>query len=126
MLCLNRVFYISEDEGLTWKYASRVDVTTDMKTPGEGPCEPAIATLADGRVLAVFRLSGGIPLWQAYSSNNGRTWSSPKAMSGKAASGGKMVPYAVWPELLLLSNGALVLASGRPGIVRTRLTTTSS
>ena len=24
--------------------------------------------------------------------------------------------YAVWPQLLLLSNGALVLASGRPGI----------
>jgi hypothetical protein len=29
-----------------------------------------------------------------------------------------MVPYAVWPQLLLMSNGALVLGSGRPGIVR--------
>ena len=38
-------------------------------------------------------------------------------MTGKAAgSGGAMIPYAVWPQLLLLSNGALVLGSGRPGI----------
>jgi hypothetical protein len=118
---VHSVFYISKDEGITWKYASRVDVTKDMKSPGEGPCEPAIATLADGRVLAVFRLSGGIPLWQAYSSDNGLTWTSPKAMSGKAASGSAMVPFAVWPELLLLSNGALVLASGRPGIVSSTL-----
>jgi Neuraminidase (sialidase) len=43
-----------------------------------------MATLADGRVLAAFRLSGGIALWQAYSSDNGRTWSAPKAMAGMA------------------------------------------
>ena len=67
------VFYQSVDEGVTWKYASRVDVTKDMTKPGEGPCEPSMATLADGRVLAAFRLSGGIPLWQAYSSDNGKT-----------------------------------------------------
>ena len=111
-------FYSSFDEGVTWAYSSRVDVTQAMTTPGEGPCEPSMVTLADGRVLAAFRLSGGIPLWQSYSFDNGQSWTPPKAMIGKAASGGAgMIPYGVWPELLLLSNGALVLGSGRPGIV---------
>ena len=32
---------------------------SSQKGPGEGPCEPSLATLADGRVLAVFRLVGG-------------------------------------------------------------------
>ena len=58
-------FYSSSDDGLTWSYTSRVDVTPAMLTgqgPGEGPCEPTMATLADGRVLAAFRLEGGHPL----------------------------------------------------------------
>jgi hypothetical protein len=69
-------FYTSPD-GLAWTYASRVDVTPAMVAEphgaGEGPCEPSMVTLADGRVLAAFRLSGGIPLWLAYSSDNGKT-----------------------------------------------------
>ena len=35
------VFYTSADDGITWVYASRVDVTKDMTKPGEGPCEPS-------------------------------------------------------------------------------------
>jgi hypothetical protein len=107
-----------QDDGLTWKYASRIDVVAAMEAKvGEGPCEPALVVLADGRVMTALRLSGGIPLWQAYSSDNGGTWTVPVPMQGKAAATGKaMVPYAVWPQLLRLSNGVLCLASGRPGI----------
>jgi len=114
-------FYSSSDDGLTWRYASRIDVTPAMLTggAGEGPCEPTMATLADGRVLAAFRLEGYLPLWLAYSSDNGRTWGEPFPAVGKQAAGSPGTVgsvYAVWPQLLLLSNGALVLASGRPGI----------
>merc|ERR1719498_1319288 len=34
----------------------------------------------------------------------------------KGSPGAVSTVYAVWPQLLSLSNGALVLASGRPGI----------
>jgi hypothetical protein len=30
--------------------------------------------------------------------------------------GAPMEVYSVWPQLLLLQNGALVLSSGRPGL----------
>ena len=114
-------FYSSSDGGMTWSFASRVDVTPAMVSAGagEGPCEPTMATLADGRVLAAFRLQGGRPLWLAYSSDNGKSWTDPAAAKGEKAVGspGSVdAVYAVWPQLLLLSNGALVLASGRPGI----------
>ena len=123
-------YFTSADDGLTWAYTSRIDVTPAMATgkwpwfkvghPGEGPCEPALVTLADGRVLTALRLGGGIPLWMAHSLNNGKTWTEPKPAMGKLAgapSGAASIPvYGVWPQLLRLSNGALVLGSGRPGI----------
>ena len=116
------VFYASRDDGLTWSYLSRVDVTEAMlagQGPGEGPCEPTMATLSDGRVLAAFRLGGGRPLWLSYSSDHGGTWTDPAPAKGTQAPGAPGVAsavYGVWPQLLVLSNGALVLASGRPGI----------
>jgi hypothetical protein len=117
------VFYTSSDDGLMWSYLSRVDVTPAMVASkggaGEGPCEPSMATLADGRVLAAFRLDASVPLWLAYSPDNGKTWTDPAPAIGAQAvgtPGTADVVFAVWPQLLVLSNGALVLASGRPGI----------
>ena len=113
------VFYASLDDGVTWSYASRVDVTPAMLSgagAGEGP---TMATLADGRVLAAFRLEGGQPLWLSYSADNGGTWTAPAPAEGSQAAGSPgsaRTVFAVWPQMLLLSNGALVLASGRPGI----------
>lgn len=104
--CSTLALYRSTDDGRTFEYASRLDHTANMPAAVEGPCEPSIAVLADGRVLLVFRLQSATELWQAYSSDGGRTWSEPA----------RSAAWAVWPQLLLLSNGVLALSSGRPGI----------
>ena len=72
----------------------------------EGPCEPALAVLADGSVLLVFRLQSGFPLWAAKSESGGQSWTVPE----------QITPWAVWPQLLMLSTGQLLLSSGRPSI----------
>ena len=74
-----------------------------------GVVEPCLELLADGRLLLLVRLNGP-QLWQAYSSTGGRTWST--LAPARAADGGAP-PGAVWPQLLRLSNNALVVASGR-------------
>merc|ERR1712162_49067 len=86
------------------------------KSGEEGPCEPAMTTLADGRVLTALRHASGAALWLAYSSSNGRSWTTPQTMKGVSAEGKPMTVFAVWPQLNVLSNGALVLSSGRPGL----------
>jgi hypothetical protein len=70
--------------------------------------------LTNGSVLVAFRLTGGVKLWQARSDDNGKTWSDPIAMKGCPGVGHD--PTGVWPQLLPLSNGAITLATGRPGI----------
>jgi len=91
--------------------ASRLDQSPRMPR-WAGPCEPTIATLADGRVFLAFRLGGGQALWTAFSRTHGASWGEPTAMKG--AGGHK--PFAVWPQAKVLSNGVLVVSSGRPGI----------
>jgi hypothetical protein len=106
--CYSLAFYRSQDDGLTWNYSSRLDQTDAMPTRVEGPCEPTLALLNDGRILLMFRLESAYPLWQAYSNDGAASWSEPTLSAG--------LPWSVWPQLLLLSNGVLALSSGRPGI----------
>ena len=103
--CYTTGFHRSDDNGETWSYLSRIDQTPGMPTAVEGPCEPSLALLANGSLLVVFRLQSGVALWQA-TSVDGRVWSNPTPTAA----------WAVWPQLLTLSNGVLVLAAGRPGI----------
>jgi hypothetical protein len=51
-----------------------------------------------------------------YSSDHGRSWTNPVPAQAPATPGAAATMFAVWPQLLALSNGALVLASGRSGI----------
>jgi hypothetical protein len=68
----------------------------------QGPCEPAMTLLKDGRVLVVFRLLTGTVLWKAYSADGGKSWGRTSATTA----------WSVWPQLLTMSNGAVVLTSG--------------
>jgi hypothetical protein len=112
-------FFKSADGGLSWTYSSRVDATLAMPN-NKGVSEPTMAVLSDGRVLLVVRLGSNVPLWKAFSSDHGASWSPPEPMVPHPRphpwSSQPSFMYAVWPQLLKLSNGALVLASGRPGI----------
>ena len=115
--CFTIAIFASEDGGRSWTYTSRLDQTADMPTNVEGPCEPTLCELADGRILIVFRLQNGVPLWMSSSSNAAQTWTEPRAAVGLGKGRHSHVtPHSVWPQLLLLSNGVLVLSSGRPGI----------
>eukprot|EP01051_Picozoa_sp_SAG22_P009844 SAG22_NODE_850_length_6855_cov_13.560391_3_plen_1538_part_00 len=71
------------------------------------PDEHDIELLPDGQLLIAARIGVFTPLFVARSTDRGRSW----------------VPYtrqrmwSVFPKLLRLSNGVVLLASGRPGIM---------
>jgi hypothetical protein len=104
----------TRDGGASWDFRRAFDRQDGMPSSVHGttsyplgPSEPNVALLPDGRTMVlVARMKNGAHLWQATSPDQGRTWT---AMAETAA-------WAVYPQLLTLGNGAVVLASGRPGI----------
>ena len=106
-------FFAARNSGdlTSWEYVSRIDHTPAMSANGatvEGPCEPSVVQLpgSDDRVLSVFRVQPFASHWAALSSDGGRHWGVPFSTGS----------WAVSPNLLALSSGAVVLTSGRPGI----------
>lgn len=93
-------------DGFDWRIRSII-AGADCALPGkEGPCESALCRLEDGRLMNVFRLESFLPYGQAFSADDGRTWTAPTAMS--AAS--------VEPSLAVMPGGVVALSGGRPGI----------
>ena len=73
----------------------------------EGPCEPSLVVLPDGKtLLSVFRLQSNKNLWMSISSNAGATFQTAQETNA----------WAVFPQARTLGNGALALTAGRPGI----------
>lgn len=62
--------------------------------------------LPDGRLLTTFRVDARSLLCEAFSSDDGTSWTLPQ----------RIPAWSVMPQLQLLSNGVLLLTSGRPGI----------
>ncbi len=105
--CYSIVTIASEDQGASWQYKSSINWDARMPAHVEGPCESALATMADGKtLLSVFRVTSYQNMWQAVSTDGGATFSVPSETSA----------WAVFPELRALPSGALVLTAGRPGI----------
>jgi len=94
-------------DGTAWTYRSTVADAHCPLVGEEGPSEAAVCRLADGRLMCVFRLHSGRPLGQTFSTDEGRTWSTPVAMRG---------PHSVQPSLAVMRGGTVLLSSGRPGI----------
>ena len=109
-------FYKSLDNGYSWKILGKVPYVYDpavdpngVKRTGFGYIEPAFEVLSNGTFLSVLRTHDGYghsPQYISRSSNGGANWSEPQPFT----------PNGVYPRLLQLENGVLVLVSGRPGL----------
>ena len=94
------------DNGLDWVVRSVIADEACGLDGVEGPCEPTLCRLKDGRILCLLRLESGKPFGQCFSDDEGKTWSRPVAVK----------PFSVEPTLAVLEGGAVVLGGGRPGI----------
>lgn len=103
-------FYQSSDGAHTWDVVGKVpslswDILDEYKGDG-GFTEPTFEVLRDSTFLCVMRTGSESPMYSSFSYNRGVTWTQPEPFT----------PNGVFPHLLLLKNGVLVLVSGRPGI----------
>lgn len=104
----NVFFYRSVDEGRSWQVQGRIPYQPDLALDPTGPdrdgfTEPTFEILSDGTLISVMRSEG--PMYLSRSRDQGKTWSKPEIIA----------PNGVYPRLLRLANGVLVLSSGRPG-----------
>lgn len=99
----------SMDHALTWDYVSTI-ARTNEPWPGmgkEGPNEPGLARLADGRLFCLLRTGFDGLMYETWSQDDGKTWDAPISSGLKG----------VDPQVRLLANGVLALTTGRPGPV---------
>lgn len=99
---------VSHDNGKTFEFLSTVaDCQTYPYQPeAEGFCEPELLFIENEHLICVMRTQGHevyTPMYVSHSYDMGKTWSSPEEIN----------PYGVLPRLIKLSNGAVVLASGK-------------
>lgn len=94
-------------DGVRWAIRSVVDDET-CALLGNGPSESALCRLPDGRLMCVFRSSGAPYYGQTWSSDEGKTWSTPVGMTGGVRS--------VQPSLVVMKRGFVALSGGRPGL----------
>lgn len=107
-------FYRSTNKGQNWglsgyiPYPSDHALTEDAGNVFTGLSEPVMEVWDDGTIYCVVRTeyTTPSPMYRCTSKDNGMTWSDyePFTING------------VFPRLLKLKNGVLVLASGRPGL----------
>ena len=109
----------STDRGHTWKYWSEFslpDLESDKNTSVESSelnsalYEPKPLFVESDNLVCVTRSSSTRTLdhfmYLSRSKDMGRTWTSPE----------KITDYGVYPQLLKLENGMIVLSYGRPGV----------
>ena len=106
-------FYKSIDSGYHWTVIGKIPYHINGKSPDsfvfngdDGFTEPAFEILRDGTYMCVMRTSSTTPMYRTFSKDRGSHWTVPEPFT----------PNGVRPNLLLLGNGIIVLASGRPGI----------
>ena len=100
----SRAFLIrSKDRGRTWHYVSTI--AADPKTGPEGFRLPSLGLLPDGQLLCLLRNGDGDrPLLLTRSKGDYTRWEKPKALDARA----------VYGQLLVLSDGTVLLAYGKP------------
>ncbi len=89
------LFGWSDDNGQTWHYGEALP-----SDPGN--IQPSPVQLADGRIFAIMRTGDHGHLWQAWSHDEGETWTKPTLSSLPNPNSGA--------DMVRLDNGHLVLA----------------
>lgn len=92
----------TDDGGKHWRFLSIIAHSEEVGN--EGFCEPVIECLPNGDLLCAMRVGG--PLHVCRSTDEGESWSEPVAVAD----------HGVCPDLLLTSNGVVVLSFGRPNV----------
>ena len=96
-------FARSTDNGKTFEYLSNIPSHLDGEPLTQGFNEPTLRILPNGEVICVARTGGYDPLYQAWSSDRGETWTTAVSTGWPAAK----------PDLRLMENGILACSSGR-------------
>ncbi len=97
----------STDGGTTWKYLSTIGY--DPAVGHEGLDEPCLVQLPNGDLFCFMRNWAWVPMYSARSSDGGQTWTKPKRMHQRSSMA------AVFPDLVVMSNGMLAASAGRRG-----------
>jgi hypothetical protein len=102
----------STDKGRSWEEYGTIAALQPNEAPWpwmgkEGPNEAALVRLSNGRLYSLFRTGSDGYMGEAWSEDDGKTWSSPVSSGFKG----------VAPHLRLLSDGLLACTYGRPGPV---------
>jgi len=110
-----QIVMVSHDEGLNWTIRSTVAFNPTLTSKGgyEGFCEGAIERVADGSLLTVMRIGSYLPMYYARSTDNGMTWTAPQPL---VAGANDQQVLSVYPTMMLMPGGSLVLLTGRPGL----------
>lgn len=107
-----QIILASTDGGENWTVRGTVAADLPDRQNYECLCEAAITRTRDGSLLAVMRTGSYQPLYQARSTDDGASWSTPEPI----LAGPERLPVvSVFPDLSLLDNGTLALYVGRPG-----------
>jgi len=108
----------SDPTGKNWDYLSTIagDETptgaldADGEKTYEGPCEPRMIRIGDGRLFAVMRRGSNNLMCKAWSDDDGRTWSKPTSMGFRG----------VEPAVMEMKSGILACSTGRPDPIAVR------
>ncbi|WP_031466217.1 sialidase family protein [Sciscionella sediminilitoris] len=105
----------STDRGRDWTVRATLAMNPGLSAdPGyEGFCEAGIERTGDGSLLAVLRTGSYRPLYTSRSTDEGRTWSTPRQLRTPPDS---RPAQSVYPVLARLDGGTLALLIGRPGL----------
>jgi len=102
----------STDHGQSWDDCGTIAAVQPNEKPwpwmgNEGPNEAGLVRLSTSRLYCIFRTDGDGFLGEAWSSDDGKTWTTPTSSGFKG----------VAPHLRLMSDGLLACTFGRPGPV---------
>lgn len=98
------VVFRSSDQGRNWELRTFAVRQSSSEFGEDAFCEPAIVRFPDGELFCVLRAGSYRPLCSIRSLDGGDTWSAPEPLPVEG----------VMPILVLMADGTLALATGRP------------